>query len=104
MQHTEKQGSSAFEVVHLALSAALVAFAVTTYAIEGETALLFLISPLWLLVSLVALGIRLCRGRRTDQRALMRYVRVAVYTATLLVCSYYTALLFLALFLFGSFT
>jgi len=104
MDQTEKQGSGMWEMIYLALSAAIVAFAVTTYVIEGETALLFIAGPLWFLISLVATGVRLYRGHGAGQGRFTRYVKNAVYVSVLLVSGYYTAILLLAFLLFGSFT
>lgn len=93
---------SVIEMVFLALSAALIAFALSTELADGARIWLLLLGPLWLPVSLVAVIIRIRRGHVPGMRAATRYVKDAVYLGALFVSCYYTALL--ASLFFGSFS
>lgn len=88
-------------MLFIALSAAFVAFAVTTELMDGARIWLLLIGPVWLLVSIVAVVLRIRRGNSRGDSAFTRYVKGAVYLAALATASYYTAML--AGLFFGSF-
>lgn len=99
-QHHTTSSSNIIEILYIALSAMFIGFALATEFVDGARIWLLLIGPVWLPVSLVAIVLRIRRGRRAS--AVAQYIKDAVYLAALFASCYYTALL--AGLFFGSFS